>query len=237
MSETGGCGRLCNYFIRNLAISIIAEKFDLSIHYGSYYDEIQKIVDLYSGSKVYESSIGLNEGNYFHIYNSENINYNLKSWEYFQTKEITNLLYNYLHKNKDKIINKNPFQNRYNTNNDLFIHIRLTDASRYNPGIDYYLKTINLISFDNLYISTDQKNHEIVKTIMTLYPKSSLIEYDEVNTIQFGSTNKNIILSHGSFSAVIGYLSFYSNIYYSSFDGIKSWHGDIFSINSWNKID
>ena len=45
-----------------------------------------------------------------------------------------------------------------------------------------------------------------------------LLHYNEIDTIQFGSTCKNIILSHGSFSAMIGNLSFYSNIYYPKID-------------------
>ena len=37
---------------------------------------------------------------------------------------------------------------------------------------------------------------------------------DPVKTIQFGSTCKHIVLSHGSFSAMIGYLGFFSQVYY-----------------------
>jgi len=44
---------------------------------------------------------------------------------------------------------------------------------------------------------------------------------------------KNIILSHGSFSAVIGYLGFFSKIYYPEYDLNKIWYGDMFSINNW----
>ena len=124
---------------------------------------------------------------------------------------------------------------RYNTNNDLFIHIRLTDVSDFNPGINYYLNMIKNITFDNLYISTDEITHNIVETIIRLYPKCNLIQYDEIATIQFASTCKNIILSHGSFSSVIGYLSFFSNIYYPEYEKDKIWYGDMFSIKNWIK--
>ena len=59
---------------------------------------------------------------------------------------------------------------------------------------------------------------------------------DEIRTFQFGSTCKNIILSHGSFSAIIGYLAFYSNIYYPKYDENKKWYGDMFSINNWIEL-
>jgi hypothetical protein len=78
-------------------------------------------------------------------------------------------------------------------------------------GIKYYINAIKNIIFDNLYISTDDKNHSIIIQLLELYPSSQLINYDEITTIQFANTCKHIILSHGSFSAVIGYLSFFSN--------------------------
>ena len=47
------------------------------------------------------------------------------------------------------------------------------------------------------------------------YPDALLVVYNPYRTIQFGSTCKHILLSHGTFSAMIGYLAFYSkNIYY-----------------------
>ena len=136
---------------------------------------------------------------------------------------------------KTNIINKNPFNERYNNNNDIFIHVRLTDAANKNPGIKYYLKTIEKINnYENIYLSTDEKDHIIIKQIIEKYPNTKIIEFDEIKTFQFASTCKNIILSHGTFSAVIGYLSFFSDVYYPEYN--KMWHGDIFSLEKWNKI-
>ena len=153
-------------------------------------------------------------------------------------KKISNLLYNYLREDRHKqnIIDNNKFKERYNKNNDLFIHIRLTDVAHLNPGITYYKNAIQGINFDNLYISTDDKNHSIVTELLQLYPSSQLFESDEITTFQFASTCRNIILSHGSFSAVIGYLSFFSNIYYPEYEPGKIWYGDMFSIDNWTKL-
>ena len=132
---------------------------------------------------------------------------------------------------------KNPYNERYNNNEDIFIHIRLTDVAHLNPGINYYIKTINTINKNfSIYISTDDINHNIITELLDKYPNIILINYDEINTIQFASTCKNIILSHGSFSAIIGYLAFFSNIYYPEYDYNKLWYGDMFSINNWIKI-
>ena len=231
-------GRLGNQIIRNLAVSIIASKYNLTVDYSSK-ELITKLgINLFNGSNVYNKTSCLNDNNYFIIYNYDNINYNLNAVNsFFQTKDITNFLYNYLHSDlvKSNIIEKNPFKERYNTNNDLFIHVRLTDVEQYNAGINYYLKAIKSVNFDNLYISTDDKKHNIIKSILQLYPNAKLIEYDEINTFQFASTCKHIVLSHGSFSAIIGYLAFYSTIYYPEYDINRMWYGDMFSINNWIK--
>jgi hypothetical protein len=232
-------GRLGNQIIRNLAVSLLAEKKNLKVQYSNK-DLINKLgIELFSGSNSYNCIQDLTDDNYFTIYNSDELNYNLNpKHNYFQTKEITNFLYNYLHKDKIKsnIIGNNSFKERYNKNNDLFIHIRLTDVAHLNPGINYYINAIKNIIFDNLYISTDDKNNSIIIELLQLYPSSQLINYDEITTFQFASTCKHIILSHGSFSAVIGYLSFFSNIYYPEYELNKIWYGDMFSIDNWIKL-
>jgi hypothetical protein len=232
-------GRLGNQIIRNLAVSLVAEKHNLIVDYCNK-DLIHKLgIELFSGINSYNCTECLTDDNYFTIYNIDKLNYNVNpNNHFFQTKEITNFLYNYLHKDeiKSKIIDNNPFKDRYTKNNDLFIHIRLADVVQYNPGVTYYVNAIKNIFFDDLYISTDDNNNDIIKELLKLYPSSQLINYDEINTFQFASTCKHIILSHGSFSALIGYLSFFSNIYYPEYELNKIWYGDMFSIDNWIKL-
>ena len=239
MTTTGNNGRLGNQIIRNLAVSLIAEKHDLKVNYFNK-NLIEKLgIKLFSGSKIHNTTQSLNDDNYFTVYNSDNIDYNLNPNDnYFQTKEITNFLYNYLHSDniKSNIIINNPFKNRYNNNNDLFIHIRLTDVAKYNPGIKYYINAINNINFDNIYISSDDVNNKMIIELLQLYKSAKIINSDEINIFQFSSTCKNIILSHGSFSATIGYLGFFSNVYYPEYESNKIWYGDMFSINNWTKL-
>ena len=207
-STSGNHGRLGNQIIRNLAVSLLAEKHNLQVNYYNQ-ELIKKLgIELFSGSNLYTSIQSLTDDNYFTIYNSDKLHDNLNpNNNFFQTKEITNILYNYLHTDKVKtnIIANNPYKERYNKNNDLFIHIRLTDVAHLNPGIMYYINAIKNINFDNLYISTDDKNNNIVIELLQLYTSAQLIDFDEITTFQFASTCKNIVLSHGSFSAVIGY--------------------------------
>ena len=241
MTSTNGPGRLGNQIIRNLAVCLLAKKYDLNVDYINK-DLIKKLgIELYSGNKIHKKTIQLTDSNYFTIYNSNNLNCNLDpNKDFFQTKEITNFLYNYLHTDKImyNIINNNQFKERYCTNNDLCIHIRLTDATSWNPGITYYINAIKNVKFDKLYIATDEVKHNIIVKLQELYLSSQLINFDEITTIQFASTCKHIILSHGSFSALIGYLSFFSNIYYPEYELGKIWYGDMFSIDSdnWKKL-
>jgi hypothetical protein len=238
-STTSKNGRLGNQIIRNLSVSILAKKHNLKVDYCNK-ELIEKLgIELFSGTNSYSTTKALTDDNYFIVYDSNNVNYNLNpNNNYFQTKKITNLLYNYLQTPniKSNIINNNEFKERYENNNDLFVHIRLTDVEKFNPGIMYYIKAIKNINFDNLYISTDDENHNIIFKLKELYPSLQLIILDEITTFKFASTFKHIILSHGSFSAVIGYLSFFSNVYYPEYESHKIWYGDMFSIDNWIKL-
>jgi hypothetical protein len=51
----------------------------------------------------------------------------------------------------------------------------------------------------------------------------------------FASSCKNVVLSNGTFSWLIGLLGFYSNVYYPKIKTV--WHGDIFVFPDWNEID
>jgi len=235
-------GRLCNQIIRNLCVSLIAKKHNLFVQYSEY-DNITSIgIELFIGEKTYKETIILNDDNYFDILNSKCLLYNLDpNLNYFQTYKITNFLFNYLNSENvmTNIIHKNPFNYRYNNNNDCFIHIRLTDAAQHCPDHKYFANIINTLNYNNIYIATDDNTHEIINQLKLDFSSIIIINYNEVETIQFGSTCKNIILSHGTFSAMIGYLGFYSNIYYRHIDKNNLWHGDIFSINNdrWRKIN
>lgn len=201
---------------------------------------------MYSGTnnQFYKMRL-LTDHNFFSVLNAPILFSNFNPNRYFfQTKPITQMIHSYLHSitQKTQIINKNPFGNRYKNNQDIFVHIRLGDMSKYNPGLNYYIKTIYLVKKNNIengigigiiYLSTDQKNHILIKKLQKEFPLSVLIEKNEIETFQFGSACQSIVLSHGSFSAIIGYLGFYSKIYYPKYDSKKKWYGDMFSIDGW----
>ena len=236
---TGG-GRLGNQIIRNLAVSLIANKFNLRVHYKNL-KLIEEIgISLFNGEKTHKTTIALTDLNWLSILNQTELCANLNPNDnYFQTREITNILYAYLNSDiaKSEIISKNPFLIRYNANNDCCIHIRLSDATQWAPTIDYYLNALGKLQFDNLFITTDSEHHPYIKAIQRTFPASTVLHMNEVSTIQFASTCKHIILSHGSFSAVIGYLSFFSTVYFPAYSlASTQWFGDMFSIDGWIEL-
>lgn len=229
-------GRLCNQIIRNLAVSFIAEKNDLFVNYSSHPQIAQLGIPLYVGTRTYNQTILLTDDNYLEVLRAPYIAYNLDpNSNFFQTREIMYVIYTYLRSEaiRNGIMDKNPYKLRYQRNNDLCVHIRLTDVAHHNPGLPYYLKTIGSISFDRLYIATDDRNHPIVKEIARVYSNVTFLDDHLVNLIQFASTCKHVLLSHGSFSAIIGYLSFFADVHYPEYDPKNIWYGDMFSIPEW----
>jgi hypothetical protein len=231
-------GRLCNHIFRNLAVSFIAEKCDLRVTYD-YKNDIDTLgIPLFSGKTVYNNTITLTTDTYLQIYNVGSLRSNLyiPFDNYFQTREISHLIYKHLRTPivMTNVIKMNPYEQRYNTNNDIFVHIRLTDVSHLNPGIKYYINTISKIPHDDLYVASDDLGHPFIHLIHNAFPNMKIICENDVQTIQFGSTCRNIILSHGTFSAMIGYLGYYSNVYYPEINPAKMWHGDVFSIDGWH---
>jgi hypothetical protein len=162
-----------------------------------------------------------------------NINVN---YAYFQTKDFSNYLYNHFRAahNQQSIIAANNFKERYNTNNDVFVHVRLTDVASQNQGFTYYDKALNSITFEKGYIASDDLGHSICQQLIQKYNLTP-INYNEVETIMFGSTCKHIVLTGGSFSYIIGLFGFFSYVYYLRGNG--SWYPpELFHIPSWTEI-
>jgi hypothetical protein len=226
-------GRLGNQIIRHLSLNFIAKKHDL---YTSYFreSEISDIgIELFCGRKIYTDTLQLTDWNFFDILDKESINYNLDADSYFQSKKITDKIHEYLNSSEvsEKIIQKNKYKSRYNNNNDCFIHIRLGDVAKWNPGFEYYDEILSTLKIDNIYIATDSADDELIKKLQQKYSNVKIFEDTLSNIIKFGSTNKYVILSYGTFSAVIGYLSYHSTVFYKKVSNKTAWDWDCFPGN------
>ena len=257
INNTYDCGgRFGNIFIRNFVAEYIAKKNNLKVTYEKYNDFKKLGINLFIGKKTYYETLLLNDENIDSIIFDDKIfkkyalnknflfrqvNYNpLNSYDYAwcQTSSIVSHIRNYVNF-ENRIFNKNPYKSRYNNNNDLFIHVRLGDIIEFKFEVDYkyYDETIIKIKNSNpykkAYITSDSIDHDICKKLIKQY---NLIIYNsnEIDTLQFGSTCKSIVLSNGTFSWLLGLLSFKSNVHYPT---IKTkWHGNIFVYPDWHEI-
>ncbi len=236
-STTAGNGRLGNQIIRNIAVSFIAEKFDLYVDYSSK-DIIDNLgIPLYCGSRTFPTTIELNDDNYMSILNAETLNSNLyPNNAYFQSKQIIDLIYKYLRSEKvmSSIKKRNEYKHLYEENNNcVYMHVRLGDVVKYSPGASYYIKALREIEdkhgeIDMVNVSTDSPDHEIIRLIKEAHPNVKLINTKEEYTIKYAITHKRVIVSHGTFSAIIGYLC--NEVYYPCEK--EKWYGEL-SVNEW----
>ena len=249
MSITIENGRFGNQLIRNIATSMIAKRHNLKIQYCNE-DKINKLgIDLFHGEKSWENTLRVNDENFFSFLTCDKMTFNIWTNDnYFQTPEIIMHIYRWLRRPEsiNKIVNANPFRERYACNNDIGIHIRLGDiAINDNKDVPakYYIDTINKIStsdYNNIFISTDSIDHPTIHEIRKAIPKVIFINENEERTIQFLSTCKYVILSHGSFSSIIGTLSFYSREIFYPYHHLPEkdrWYGKgLFCLEKFTEI-
>jgi hypothetical protein len=223
-------------------VSILAERINLIVDYA-YRDIIEALgIELFSGRNSYQTELRLTDTNIMEIIKNKTlpVTFLIRECVYFQSNECSHYLYNYLRSESimNRIIKHNKYSQRYNTNNDVFLHIRLGDSVQHTPGFVYYDKVLSSIEFDKGYIASDSPGHPIVQQLVKTHPTLHIIHSNEVDTILLGSTCKNVILSHGSFSAIIGYMAFKSTVYYPMYEEDKKWYGDMFTnIPGWNRVE
>jgi hypothetical protein len=228
---------------------ILAEKYDLMTEYSYWLIICILGIPLYSGSNNFPENRILDsdakmEALLQEIESSSFVlqrNLIMQGDIYCQTKEMTNRIYDFLRSERirSRIIQANPFQSRYQNNMDVFVHIRLGDVTDKNPGFAYYekvLKSLEIKGYDRIFLSSDSPYHPICQQIFTRFRKTTCIQMDEIQIINYASTCKYVVLSHGSFSAIIGYFAFFSEVYYPAYDESERWYGDMFSVPGFQKV-
>ncbi len=236
-------GRLGNHFFRNMVATILAEKYNLKAHYHNHDIFKDMNINFYEkGTEIYTEDKVLDDKNFMETLNNANLTnlpYHILLPEYYQSKEFVFFMKPYFDTHfRPYYEENNKFQIAKN-NNHLYIHVRLDDVIHFNPGLSYYEKAIDLVKnntgFDTGYISSDSPNHPIVQQLINKYNLQFINPTKITDLIMFASICRNIILSHGTFSWLIGFLSSNSNVYYPKVKHI--WHGDIFVFPEWNEID
>lgn len=253
-------GRFGNILILNILCSRLAKKYDLKINYKWLQQTNDLGLDLYTqGTRVFDRDMLFEDDDFERFIENEELHSNIIIRKHHQTPSCAHQIKKYIQtpEIRQSIISHNCFKERYDNNNDVYVHVRLDDIIRFNPGYEYYDGVLSRLSFENGFISSDTIDHPICKQLIEkykltivdysdndafIYEKTSHIDptYNEILTLMFASTCKYIVCSGGTFSWMIGILSSVastpSNVYYHSSNRGSPWFGDIFVFDEWNMI-
>ena len=226
-------GRLGNILFQNIGVSILARKFDYKTEIINQYaltenDKNILGLKLYSGNNIKSDLKKIGDDNVLDILKLDKIDYGLDFEGYFELKDF---VIDY----KKDIIEHFSLKYDYISNDEVFVHVRLGDIYYYHKlaKLEYYIKALDSITFTKGYISSDTIDHPFVLELVKRY---NLIIYNDspVNTINFAKNFNNLVLSQGTFSWFIGFLSKANNILYPN--NYNRWHGDIFVYDEWQGI-
>lgn len=223
-------GRLGNHLFQYAAACIFAKKFNLQI-----FNEPPKInFDVIKipclNFQFNKKTIEVNDENYMSLISlSEIEKINYKFTGYFQLK-------NFILNNKDEI--KSLFDLKYDKNNnkEVFVSYRIGDIANIRAllPLEYYQECLIKLNCNKGYITSDTPNHPNVKKLSQEF-NLEIYENSPEETINFAKNFDNIVLSEGTFSWWIGFLSQANNIFYNERE--RFWHGDIFVFPEWKKLN
>jgi hypothetical protein len=219
-------------------LSMMATKYNLKCNY-KFKSNFKKLgISFFKGKKEYAQCIEVTEKNFIHLLKEkiEPANLVITNDVWFQTKEFTQIIYNYyrIDKVKTRILDSNVYYKRYNNNNDLFIHIRLGDVKeKVYELYDYYDKSIDSIDYEEAFITSDNLEDPFCQKLIRKYGLRIYLS-DEINTIMFGNTCAKVLMSGGTFSWLIGFLGYYTKDWY--YPSVKQkWYGNIFLFKYWKQ--
>jgi hypothetical protein len=225
-------GRLGNNLIQYISSLFFAKKFNLNFNLepnsnsGNWNFLLKnRIVNGLTGNQTIE----VNDDNFIDLLNREKIEPNHYHFNgYFQNKEflqtyeseIKSLLnINYINTDKDSV----------------FVHYRIGDVmnDRRMLPLEYYIDALDSITFKSGFISSDSIDHVFCKQLISKYNLTPIHGLSPIDTLNFGKNFNNLVLSEGTFSWWIGYLSNAENIICNKRNYL--WHGDIF-LDRWKKL-
>ena len=240
-------GRLGNRFFANMAFHFISQQYNIPIHYTweNLFDQLGIWFH-----KIAQRSVLKNPTHY--LITDDNFMDLIKSPDrskeyifeiafhekraYYQTPEFVQYLAQYFANPliRSPILQSNPCKSRYNTNKDVFVHVRIGDVPHFTPSKSYFETALQSVPFESGYISSDSPNDPLVQELMAKY-KLRLVQDTEVRTLQLASTCRFLVLSQGTFSFMMGLFGFYTELV--QWPQIKQkWHGDIFVLPGWKEV-
>lgn len=220
-------GRLGNNLFQYVAAYIFAKKFNLKISSNV----VENIFDLplLTGESTSELVIDVDDTNFMTLLESDSVKLaHYRFVGYYQNREFI-LKYN------QEI--KSLFNLKFDEvpKDKVFVAYRIGDINgeRQMLPIEYYQEALTKLGASSGFISSDTPSHP---NVVQLCNQFNLIIYNEspLLTIDFAKNFNNLVLSEGSFSWWIGFLSYAENVYYN--ERPRFWHGDMFVIPEWKAL-
>jgi len=217
-------GRLGNNLFQYAAAYIFAKKFNFKISS----DIVENIFDLPSlaGDATSNNIINVNDDNFMLLLESkllEPAHYRFVG--YYQNKDFI-LKY----ANEIKSLFKLNFTDI--SKDEVFVAYRIGDIEnlRQMIPIEYYRKALQNINAKSGYITSDTLDHPNVIQLANEF-NLKLYNNSPLEIINFAKNFNNLVLSEGSFSWWMGFLSNAKNIYYN--ERPRFWHGNMFVLPDW----
>jgi len=221
-------GRLGNNLIQYFAAYIFSKKFNLKLNVNPTSDFYSIVKDTTIDGNVGMNTIEINDNNFLSYLESDELelnNYHLNG--YFQLKD-------FLQKYEDDIKSNINLTYKEVDKNFVFVHYRIGDVindCRMLP-VEYYIEALEKLNCKGGYISSDSIGHNFCQILINRFNLMP-VSLSPIDTINFAKDFNNIILSDGTFSWCIGFLSNANNIIYNKREYF--WHGDIF-FDRWESL-
>tara|TARA_R110000868_G_scaffold5669_3_gene33487 strand:+ start:4326 stop:5090 length:765 start_codon:yes stop_codon:yes gene_type:complete len=221
-------GRLGNNLFQYAAAYIFAKKFNLKISTGIVYNifNLPSLTSNVTGDATGGNIINVDDNNFMALLESKSLipaNYHFVG--YYQ--------------NRDFILKyANEIRSLFNltfvdtSKNEVFVAYRIGDIEnlRQMLPIEYYREALQNINAKSGYITSDTLDHPNVIQLANEF-NLKLYNNSPLEKINFAKNFNNLVLSEGSFSWWIGFLSNAKNIYYN--ERPRFWHGDMFVLPDW----
>lgn len=240
-------GQLGNRVFQNLAVSLLAEKFDLVAHYDRA-DDFRAL-----GLRLHSGRLRLDGGDRAPLDN-QLLQHLLVTratrttrgliiehpHSYFQTPWFARVLRVYVASMREGVLAANPWRSRFGANNDTCVHLRLGTLVDPLPPLPerFYERIGAAIGAPPgaVFVATDDPDATGAVALVRrlgatlLHPR----EFNVVQTVQFIASCRHLVLSGGTMGWLAGALALNSSSVRYVLQ--PKWQGDIYVFPDWEHV-
>ena len=223
-------GRLGNQLLQNIGLSVLAKKYDLMPFYHPLTAECAQLgFNLFRGGRyILQNIVHHADANLGTILQSnEPVDHGIIYNGYFQMKELTS--------DHRELVEEVVVKQQITHPGQVFVHVRLDDVERFNPGINYYRTALSKIPTSSGVISSDSPNNQLVKMLANEF-QLQIYNNNPMEVLLEGASYEYRIVSGGSFSWLIGFLGNNDNVIHPMYTHSRVYYGDMFTCPQWQSL-